>query len=701
MSLESIMKDFNKKFKDEGELVHIGLADYDYDRIPFTSPRLNYMTYGGVPVGKLIEFYGEEHGGKALPLDCNILTPFGYKKMRDIELGDTIIDGNGEHTTVCGVYPQGVKPMYRITFSDHSTIDCSDEHLWEVNYHGSHKITSKVVNTTTLANNYKTVKNGRNYFKYSINTPIVKDIDCKEDLPIDPYLLGVLIGDGSLSSKCGKGLSVTLPEQDIRRVVSSLLSDWDMKLRNKSGTFDYRICHKGKMPNQYSNQKTLRQELSDLGLLCKSVEKHIPHKYLFTSVENRLRLLQGLYDTDGYTTKNGHASFDTSSKDLSDDFAFLVRSLGGLDMVTSSIGSYKKDDGYVYCSTSYHHSIVFRNGIIPCTSEKHLKRYKVNRDGAYYRKITDVSIIEPTECQCIKVTSDCHTFIAENVTVTHNTTTALDIVANYQHMENARKVLYCDCENTLDIKWARTLGVDVDNMIILSPTNQGAETIFQFILDAIETDEIGLVIIDSLGVMVSNQAMEKSVEEKTYGGIAMALTNFSKKAEGLCQKTQCTLIGINQMRDDLNSMYGGLTTTGGRAWKHNTSVRLEFKRGKFFDFDGKDLTRGAENPAGNYVLVTMVKNKTCRPDRRTGFYTLTYLDGIDYLGDLIEVAIKYGIVDKSGAWFTVVDTETGEALSDKIQGQGNLKKFLSDETNVDVLARIEELVNKEVDKVSE
>ena len=276
------------------------------------------------------------------------------------------------------------------------------------------------------------------------------------------------------------------------------------------------------------------------------------------------------------------------------------------------------------------------------------------------------------------------------------TTTALDVISNYQRMEESRGVLYADLENTLDTVWATKLGVDVDDMWILNPTNQGAETIFQYILDMVSTGEIGLVVIDSLGVMVSNQALDKSVEEKTYGGIAMALTNFSKKAEMLCHKYNCTLIGINQMRDDLGSMYGGTTTVGGKAWKHNCSARLEFRMGKYFDENGKDLSRAAENPSGNYVMVAMKKNKTCKPDRRTGFYTLNYQIGIDYLSDLIEVAIKYEIIDKRGAWFNIIDTDTGEILAEKIQGQANLRSYLENADNESVLTRIEELIENKI-----
>lgn len=274
------------------------------------------------------------------------------------------------------------------------------------------------------------------------------------------------------------------------------------------------------------------------------------------------------------------------------------------------------------------------------------------------------------------------------------TTTALDIVANYQHLQE-KGVVWVDMENTLDSVWATKLGVDLENLWILQPTNQGAETVFEKILDMIETDEIGLIVIDSLGVMVSNSALEKSVEEKTYGGISMALTNFSSKAEMLCHKHNCTVIGINQMRADMNSPYGGMKTPGGQAWKHNCSVRLEFRMGKYIDEKGNDLTRQAENPAGNYVLVAMKKNKTCPPTRRTGYYTLNYQTGIDYLKDLVEVAIKYGIIDKSGAWFAIIDTVSGEQIT-KLQGVAKVYEFLEDEENIEVLKKIEEFVDSKI-----
>lgn len=255
----------------------------------------------------------------------------------------------------------------------------------------------------------------------------------------------------------------------------------------------------------------------------------------------------------------------------------------------------------------------------------------------------------------------------------------------YLEARGPQRVVYADCENTLDEDWARRLGVDVDDMYIIKPQTQVAEDIFQMLLNMIETDEVGLVVIDSIGVMLSKQAYEKEVGDKTYGGISMALTRFTELAVLSCHKYNTTVIGINQMRDDLGNPYGGKTTTGGRAWKHNCSLRLQFAKGDYIDENGNSLNRSCESPSGNKVLVSIVKTKVDKPDRKTGFYTLMYDSGIDEIGDLVEVGIKYGIVNKSGSWFSFCDIDTGEVFTDeagntlKFQGLNKLKDYLRED----------------------
>lgn len=314
------------------------------------------------------------------------------------------------------------------------------------------------------------------------------------------------------------------------------------------------------------------------------------------------------------------------------------------------------------------------------------------------------------------------------------TTTALDIVANAQKLfereytdeiaelslldpdkktnklklerlkylteRGIQKIVYCDCENTLDVEWAQKLGVNTDDMIILKPMSQTAEQIFEMLLQMMETDEVGLVVIDSLGVMLSAQAYEKTMEEKTYGGIAAPLTLFSKKAELLCTKYNCTLIGINQMREDMSG-FGQQITTGGKGWKHNCSLRLMFRKGDYIDENNNTLRRSCDSPAGNQINIAIAKTKVCKPDRRNGYYTLNYTNGVDIIADTIELAIYYDIIQKGGSWFTIIDTETGEIMQKevytgydemgnpdyekedlKFQGKASLIEFLKEDNEI-------------------
>ena len=268
-----------------------------------------------------------------------------------------------------------------------------------------------------------------------------------------------------------------------------------------------------------------------------------------------------------------------------------------------------------------------------------------------------------------------------------------------------KRVMWIDCENTFDDEWATVLGVDVSKLYYMAPESQSAEEIFDMIIPLIDTGDIGLAVIDSLGMMVSQQEMDKTVEDATYGGISRALTKFSKKIELVCARTNCALIGINQVRDNLNAGYGGPTTVtpGGRCWKHVCSVRLEFRQGTPFDESFKDVKKSFESPFGHKVLISVRKTKICKPDRKAGYYTLTYADGINELCDIIDIAIAKDIIHKGGSWFTFIDIESGELLTRtdengnlvdiKVHGQPDLIPFLQKEENAEILAMIMKHVN--------
>lgn len=283
------------------------------------------------------------------------------------------------------------------------------------------------------------------------------------------------------------------------------------------------------------------------------------------------------------------------------------------------------------------------------------------------------------------------------------TTTALDLVAGAQKMFPDKQVLYVDIERTLDAEWAQKLGVDIDSLILFSPDEQTAEEVFEAVKSIVETGDISLCVLDSLAAMVSAQAYAKTIEDRTYGGISMALTLFSKEMIPICARTGCSMIGINQVREDMNSTYGGTTTTGGRAWRHNCSVRMEFRKSDYLDERGNTIPRNCENPSGHLVKVSLIKSKVCKLDRKVGFYTLKYLTGIDYISDIIDLGIKAGLINAAGAWYSIMEyDEESQGVCDsvatmggnplKFQGKAKLHEFLSknedwrDELNDRVLA---------------
>lgn len=248
-----------------------------------------------------------------------------------------------------------------------------------------------------------------------------------------------------------------------------------------------------------------------------------------------------------------------------------------------------------------------------------------------------------------------------------------------------RKVLYIDAENTLSEEWARTNGVDIDNLILARPLHQTAEQVLQIILDMIDTGQIILVVLDSIPMLVSQQLYEEDMSKKAYAGVSAPLSMFAARVAPKLNEQQTLLIMINQVRENINNPYATDSTPGGRAVKHLYAVRLMFRRGSFIDDKGEELNQKAENPAGNLVNVLVHKTKVFRPDRRQGFYTLNYTTGIDKVADLVDLAIKEGVIDRAGAWFSV-ENDNGEEV--KFQGKLKLIEYLRD--NVYLADKIED-----------
>ena len=259
-------------------------------------------------------------------------------------------------------------------------------------------------------------------------------------------------------------------------------------------------------------------------------------------------------------------------------------------------------------------------------------------------------------------------------------------------------VVYVDTEQTLDTQWAKLLGVNTEKMILVRPQEQTAEQVLQIIIELIATGNVGLCVLDSIPCLVPQQIFEESLEKKAYGGISQPLSVFCSKVLPHLVQNQCAFIGINQIREDLSSMYNTISTPGGKAWKHACSLRLRFKKDTLLDMNNNELSSRAENPAGNKVAIEVVKTKVCKPDRRLGYYTLNYTDGVDVVNDTITLAIQYGYIKRNGGWFSICDENKEVIIQDdkelKLQGIGRLNQYLKQDARQ--LFRLINLVTEEM-----
>jgi recombination protein RecA len=293
------------------------------------------------------------------------------------------------------------------------------------------------------------------------------------------------------------------------------------------------------------------------------------------------------------------------------------------------------------------------------------------------------------------------------------TTTALDIVANAQkqfkkefdeqlkQLEGATKktdiekfnelktrgplkCVYFDLEHTLDYHWAKQLGVDLENNFwLVDPEAQSAEDLLDLLISLVKSNEVGLIVLDSVPYLEPAAILTETLEKKEYGGVSKLLTAFLRKVTPYLNATTASLLFINQLRDSMNP-YKLYDTPGGRGLKHACSVRLMFQKGQLLDEALEPTKRSSETAFGNEVLVKIEKTKICKPDRLVGKYTLAYYSGIEWVYDLLEILINKGVVLQAGSWIQFTNPETGEPM-EQYRSQGKTKSVATLKSNPQLL----------------
>lgn len=362
----------------------------------------------------MLAIVGETNAGKAQPLDALVLTTSGWVKMGDLNVGDMLASPDNAYSEVLAIHPQGLKQVYRVTLSDGRSTEVCAEHLWEVwqaNWTRYGQSGYRVVSTQQLMELSKRSKE-RTY----IRRPVAQEMKSQE-LPLDPWLLGALIGDGGLT---GLTPGFTTADLEMIKLVRASLPHGVTIQKKTSGIYDYSITGR---PN------TLTLALRQLGVAgYRSYEKSIPEPYMHGSIKQRSRLIAGLMDTDGYVSKLGGLSYTTTSETLANQFAYIIRSLGGVASVGQKMGAYKKNGLRRETRTAYTVGFWVPNPLDIVTLPR--KRRRVKYKEEWKLSIKNIVPTRVTEAQCITTSHNDELYITDNFVVTHNTLVGLEICSS-------------------------------------------------------------------------------------------------------------------------------------------------------------------------------------------------------------------------------------------------------------------------------
>ncbi|MFJ6898934.1 helicase-related protein [Streptomyces hokutonensis] len=390
-----------------------GLLTAFDDRLPFT------LTDGQLKVSKEIFddlatehpmhrlLQGEVGSGKAQPLDSLVLTPGGFRPMGDLEAGDEVVVPDGEIALIDGVFPQGEREVWRLVLSDGSQVECDDEHLWIVGTsRGWQRGQAPKVMTTREIRLDPFKADGSSKWYLPAAAPVDLGGDC--GLPLDPYLFGLLLGDGSFRHN----LRFSTTDDEIRDAAATVLAPECRVVPVKGSRCDFTIqlAHRAGVV-----RNPVIQTLRGLNLWgVTSHGKFVPDEFKNTSIKNRLALLQGLMDTDGTVDADGFSiSFCSASLALANDVAWLVRSLGGRARVLPR-------------KAAFDVSVALPDEHAPFRIARKAERVRTRpKYNTFRRGIRAVEYVGRKPVQCISVAHPSHAYVTDNFTVTHNTMVAL------------------------------------------------------------------------------------------------------------------------------------------------------------------------------------------------------------------------------------------------------------------------------------
>lgn len=362
--------------------------------------------------------------GRAQPLFTNVLTPTGFRPIGDLKVGDFVIGSDGAPTEMTGVYPQGFKEIYRVFTQDGASTLASGDHLWAV-YTASDRRRNKparILETKEMIGNLRAAHAHR-YELPVLSAPVKFE---SRPLPMDPYALGLLLGDGSFSSRATP--SFTTKDPELAEALGRLIPGIEVRRKTDIGYVLNRITTPGEV---ITIENPVTGVMRRLGLSGKKSEaKFVPEDYLFNSADVRLAVLQGLLDTDGGpVTQEGRTcriQYTTVSDQLCDNVIFLVESLGGVVYLRTRDAAGRKPG--LARGREVHHrydanilDIRLPEGVLPFRLARKAEKYAAAGGGRPMRYVDRIEPVGTTEAVCISVAAEDSLYVTEDFLLTHNT----------------------------------------------------------------------------------------------------------------------------------------------------------------------------------------------------------------------------------------------------------------------------------------
>jgi replicative DNA helicase len=602
----------------------------DITGVPTGFHDLDRLT-SGFQAGDMIVLAARPSMGKAQPIDARVRTLTGWKAMGELSVGDAVASVDGRPSIVIGVFPQGVKQVYRISFSDGRSAECCAEHLWKVS--SRHWDAPRVVDTRELM---ELLSRKRHQNRLWIERAS-GDFGHLDPLPVDPWVMGALLGDGCLTGTSSVRFSTASPQ--ILELMQQRAGE-GMAVTH-AGRYDYRVVRndRGHVAGFAGMQRSpLRVALDSLRLSgLSSDQKFIPRLYLEASRSARLDLLRGLLDTDGWVERWGSVRLSTASRQLADDVAELVRSLGGWCSVATKQPHFTNGAGMRTAGLSAYvcHISHPQPRSLFLLSEKQLRAPEV---WLRQKRLTIKSIVPTREapCQCIAVSHPTRLYITDGDVVTHNTALAINIaehvalheelpVAVFSMEMGASQLavrivgsigridqMHLRTGKLTDDEWPRlTEAIEKLRNVSLHIDETPGLTVSELRANARRLarqcgGKLGLIVVDYLQLMSVSSSMSEENRATAVGEISRGLKMLAKEL-------QCPVLALSQLsrgvesRTDKRPMMSDLRESG--AIEQDADLIMFIYRDDYYNKDSKEpgvaeiiISKQRNGPTGTVKL---------------------------------------------------------------------------------------------------